>query len=161
LSPVSANIGNTASRVNPGYVVLSTMTSSSRWSVRLIASAADSTAETSGSCVLLSGVGTQIDTASHAPSFVMSVVAAIFPLLTRRPSTSLGTSAMYDRPLAIASTLRPSISNAVTLNPHSANRTDSGSPTYPAPITPMEAPRDAIFSLSVMRSPLRLRYDAD
>src|SRR3982750_4703168 len=75
----------------------------------------------SGSRVLPSGVGTAIETASHSPSRFSSAVARNFPDFTKRATSSLGTSWMWDLPDFSRSTTRWLTSKPMTRNPARAN----------------------------------------
>ena len=74
-SPHSSSIGATCSRVVPGYVVDSTTTSWPLWSTPASARVADISGPRSGSRLAVSGVGTQISTASQRASGWECVVA--------------------------------------------------------------------------------------
>ncbi len=79
--------------------------------------------------VLLSGVGTQMITASHADSSSKSEVARSRPSATRAPTRADVTSLMYDSPRLTAATFSGERSKPVTRSPADANSTDSGRPT--------------------------------
>ncbi len=89
----------------------------------------------SGSRLAVSGVGTQISTASHRASGCTWVVASTRPATACNRSD--GMSSMYDTPARTLSTLRTSVSKPITSWPASANATASGNPTYPRPIIPI------------------------
>src|SRR5258707_2818908 len=54
---------------------------------------------------------------------------------------------IYDRPASRSVTFLASMSKPVTLKPASERRRDSGSPTYPSPITPILAVRVSMRSM--------------
>ena len=92
--------------------------------------------DVSGSRFCVSGVGTQMITAPTSRTTSKSVDADS-RLVARpaAPSSSSVTSPTYEVAGLICATLAGSGSTHTTVVPVSANRTASGRPTYPAPIT--------------------------
>ena len=126
-SPHSSSSGAIRSRVVPGYVVDSTTTSWPDCRTPLSARVADISGPRSGSRLAVSGVGTQMSTASQRASGCAWRVASMRSATAA--SRSDGMSSMYDSRRRMLSILRASVSSAVTSWPASANATASGSPT--------------------------------
>ena len=127
--PDSSSAGSRTSRVVPGYVVDSRTMSCPFRSPPATAWDAERMYDTSGSRVLESGVGTQMETTSHSARRLMSVVASSNPFSRSSATSAEGTSRMWERPAFTPSTTLGFTSNPMTCMPASAASTTSGSPT--------------------------------
>ena len=76
-----------------------------------------------------SGVGTEIEIASHSASRAMSVVASRRPVSSASASSASVTSSMWLRPAFTPSTTTGSMSNPTARSPERAISTERGRPT--------------------------------
>ena len=91
-------------------------------------STAAMTYDRSGSRVLRSGVGTQMQTASTSDRASKEVVAESTPEATAARTSAGATSSMYDSPRPIAAVRSSSTSKPTTGTPARAKATASGNP---------------------------------